>query len=140
MHKIELVHWESEYSVGAAEIDSQHKDLVELINELISHSAQSQSGWKKKFEKSIKSIAAHSSLHFKTEEEILSKTEYKNFADHKKEHERLTGKLKHIINELDNIKWEVELYTLTVSFKEWFLSHILLYDKEAKDYFKARAG
>ena len=136
---LQVLQWESEFSVGVEKIDDQHKEIMDLVNNLTGRSIQSRAGWKKQFERIIKVLADQALIHFQTEEELLSKTGYAGFDDHKKEHERLKAKLTHILNELDNIKWDVELFTLTTSFKEWFLSHILLYDKEAKDYFIAGA-
>jgi hemerythrin len=45
------------------------------------------------------------------------------------------AKAKSMKQELKKAESVRDLYNLAVSFKEWFLSHILLYDKEAKDSF-----
>ena len=135
MKAIELIHWESEYSVGVAEIDAQHLDLINLINDMISLSTETRAGAKKNFIEKCTLAGAHWFKHFETEENILSKTTYEKFADHKNEHENLTAKVVNLQNILSS-KEDVDLFSLIVSFKEWVLSHILLYDKEAKDFFK----
>ena len=141
MNENELIHWESEYSVGVEKIDNQHKELMNLINDLISRSVEQapmgNRGENKKHFLKISALTRDYTLkHFRTEEKILSNTTYGKFEDHKREHEKLTAKMAAIIDELKNTKGEIDLYNLTVNFKEWLLSHILLFDKEAKEYFR----
>jgi len=136
----ELMHWESEYSVGVKEIDAQHLELMKKINDLISHSINSLDEGVRYFEETMNAVIEDTAIHFKTEEKLLLKTDYEVFADHKKEHDELMGKVESIKKELKKIKAETDLRNLTISFREWFLSHILLYDKEARDSFKAASG
>ena len=140
MKSLELMHWESEYSVGVKEIDEQHIELMEKINDLISHSINNLDEGVRYFEETMNAVIKGSAIHFRTEENLLIKTDYKVFEDHKKEHDELMAKVESIKSELKKIKVERDLYNLTISFREWFLSHILLYDKEARDSFRAAAG
>ena len=141
MKENELMQWESEYSVGVGEIDSQHRELMNHVNHLISHSVEySQTGIRSENKKHFVKLAVltkdYAIKHFKTEEKLLSKTGYDKFDDHRNEHERLTVKMLTITDELKKNKGEMDLFNLTVNFKEWLLSHILLYDIGAKEFFK----
>ena len=140
INPMELMHRESEYSVGVKEIDDQRMELLDKINDLISHSAENLDDGVRYFEETMDAVIKRSAIHFRTEEKLLLKTDYKVFEDHKKEHDELMAKVESIKNELKKIKVERDLYNLTISFREWFLSHILLYDKEARDSFRAAAG
>ena len=135
MKAAELLQWEIEYAVGEAEVDAQHKELMYLINDLINHSTGSLAEGKKYFAEKGPMIGEHAITHFETEEKLLIKTSYKNLEDHKKEHENLTSKIVTIQNKLSSSE-DVNLFNLTVIFREWFLTHILLYDIEAKDFFR----
>ena len=135
MKSIELMHWKSEYSVGVQEIDDQHIELMNQINELISYSIENLAEGKHFFEKTMEAVIKRSAIHFETEESLLQKTDNEVLEDHKKEHKELMAKAKSMKRELKKAESVRELYNLAVSFKEWFLSHILLYDKEAKDSF-----
>ena len=137
MKPIELLHWESEYSVGVTEIDAQHFELMDQINKLISYSAENLAEGKKVFRETLEAVIEMSAVHFKTEENMLSKTDYDVFDDHKKEHDELMAKTESMKDELKKIQSVTGLYNLTVSFREWFLSHILLYDKVATVSFQA---
>ena len=136
----DLANWESEYSLGVAEIDAHHQELLNFVNDLINNSAESQIGRSIYFKKIIDAIINHMTHYFGTEEKILANTKYEKLTDHKKEHERITEKIIKIRSEIGNEKEEMALYNLTVTLKEYFLSHILLYDKEARDFFREGAG
>ena len=137
MAPAELMHWKSEYSVGVQEIDDQHIDLMNQINELISHSIENLAEGKHFFENTMEAVIKRTATHFETEEELLQKTDNEVFEDHKREHKELMAKAESLKQELKKAGSVKDLYNLAVSFKEWFLSHILLYDREAKDSFMA---
>ena len=136
MEVTERFNWDIEYSVGVAEIDNQHKELMKLVNNLISHSSDTKTERKLFFHKVIEIANNRLANHFDTEERVLSRTSYEKLTDHKKEHENLTSRVKAIRSEVGSNNEDLALYDLTLILKEYFLSHILLYDKEAKDFFK----
>ena len=135
MEATDLIQWKPEYAVGVTEIDNQHKELMNFVNSLISHSKKNQPGENTYLIKIINSAIDHVADHFKSEEEVLSKTSYEKLADHKKEHKLITAKLLDIKNETKNDKGDIALYNLTVILKDYFMNHILQYDREAKEYF-----
>ena len=132
----EHINWESEYSVGVAEIDKQHLELLNFVNDLINNSTENQKGLSAYNRKVIEDVINHVAFHFETEERILSKTNYEKFGDHKKEHEKISAKINNIRSEIGNEKSDMALYNLTITLKEYFLSHILLFDKDAAEYFR----
>jgi len=136
MKTIERVTWEYEYSVGVVEIDNQHKELMNLVNDLINHSTDEKNERKPYLLKAVETASSHLAKHFDTEERVLGKTDYEKMAEHKKEHENLVAKVKAVKNELGNNNEDTVMYNLSITMKEYFLSHILLYDKEAGKYFK----
>ena len=137
MKNQELLNWEAEYSVGVTEIDEQHENLLNLLNDIIKHIPDSRKEGIQYLKKVMDSVIESVINHFATEEEILSKTGYEKMNDHKQEHEKLTGKIFDLKTRLKGRNTDVDFYTLAVTLKEWFLSHILLYDKEAGDFFRA---
>ena len=137
MNAIERVSWEYEYSVGVIEIDAQHKELMNMVNDLIGHSTDTKAERMMFFQKATERAYYHLVKHFDTEERVLSKTDYEKMTDHKKEHENLKAKIKAIRSELGNNNEDAAMNNLTITLKEYFLSHILLYDKEAKQFFQS---
>jgi len=131
----EFINRDSDFSVGVTEIDTQHQELLGLVNELIDHSQKKQMGGTIYFKKIIDAVINHVTHHFASEEMILSKTDYGNFPDHKMEHDKLIQKIIFIRSEFGNEKGDMALFNLTVALKEYFLSHVLLYDKDAGKFF-----
>jgi len=132
----DLIGCESEYALGIAEIDAQHRELMDSVNELINQSMEDQIGESIYLKKIIDAIIYHVTRRFGTEERILANTKYEKLEDHKKEHENITAKIVYIRAKTGNEKDEMALYNLTVTFREYFLSHILLYDKAASEFFR----
>jgi hemerythrin len=134
--KIKFITWEKEYSVDVLEIDTQHKELMTLINNSINNCTGNSIKEREYFDKAIDMEINFMTEHFKTEEKILEKTQYEKYEEHKKEHEVFLKKIKKLAEEVKEGKKELNLFDLTLYIKEWLLSHILLYDKGAKEYFK----
>jgi hemerythrin-like metal-binding protein len=133
----ERVSWQYEYSVEVTEIDTQHRELMDMVNDMIDHSTDPQGERKIFFQGVIGATYNHLAKHFDTEERMLVKAGYDKLAEHRKEHEKLSAKVKDIRSELENNNEDTAMRELIMTFKEYFQSHILMYDKEAKDYFKA---
>ncbi|MGC8720293.1 MAG: hemerythrin domain-containing protein, partial [Thermodesulforhabdaceae bacterium] len=60
-----LIRWDESLSVGIAEIDDQHKRLVNMINEL--YDAMLQKKGKAVLSQIIKEMAEYAAVHFATE-------------------------------------------------------------------------
>ena len=137
MTDAECFTWENEYSVGVMEIDSQHKDLMKLLNDLIRHSTEPKVKRVQFFQKAIEMAHNYFANHFDTEERVLNKTDYEKFMDHKKEHENIIARVKAIWSELGTNNEDAVMHNLTITLKEYFLSHILLFDKEAQHFLRS---
>jgi len=133
---INYIIWNKEYSIDVLEIDLQHKELMNLVNNSISHCLGSAKSEKKYFDKIVNESIKFLEKHFSTEEQIFDRTGYDKKEEHKKEHETIFNKMTAISNDLKDDKKEMDLFTLITNLKEWLLSHILAYDKTAKEYFK----
>lgn len=68
---MELMLWDAKYSVGNAEIDSQHKKLFEMINSLIKESEKRNS--RDTLEKILEDMVDYIEEHFNYEESFFSK-------------------------------------------------------------------
>jgi hemerythrin-like metal-binding protein len=134
--KIEYIKWDKEYSVDVPEIDTQHKELMNIINHFIRNCTGDMAAEKAFFDKIIDIGIKEIERHFNTEEKILDKTKYGKLEEHKAEHKIFLNKLKTIVNEIKEGKREINLTEMTINVKEWLLTHIIAYDKEAKEYFK----
>ena len=83
--------WKKSYEIGIAEIDTQHRNLVGIINEL-SDAMMNQKGYKV-VPHIIEKLVNYIQLHFTTEEEIMRETKYPDLDEHCQEHLAMTTKV-----------------------------------------------
>jgi hemerythrin len=132
--KDEYIAWSPTFSMGVTLIDKQHKEIVKLTNELYNHCIGDTESERKYFRKVIKKAVEYVRQHFATEENIMIKTGYPGYVEHKKEHDAF------IINILGMIKAyrsdnKMTLIEFTHFLKDWVLAHIAVCDKEYFKYF-----
>ncbi|MDR2182333.1 MAG: bacteriohemerythrin, partial [Treponema sp.] len=83
----ELVHWSPTFSVGLKLIDDQHKELLNLTNDLFNHCVGNEEEERAYFQKVIQDAVKYVKVHFATEEKIMLKTKFEGYRDHKREHD-----------------------------------------------------
>ena len=77
----------------------------------------------------------HINLHFKIEEQYLSKTNYEKYDDHILEHKKIVETIQNTKEEIQNNTVEIDLFAITSSTKDLFLKHLKLYDISARENF-----
>lgn len=82
-----LITWENSYSVGVEKIDTQHKKLIDLINQL--HDALTVGKGREVLAGVLNGVADYTKMHFSTEEDLMRTHQYTGFAEHKKIHDDL---------------------------------------------------
>ena len=84
-----LFPWEAVYSVNIQVLDTQHKNLVNTLNEL--HGAMVEGSGKEKLGQILSNLIKYTQQHFATEEWLMQAHGYPDFQAHKSQHESLTG-------------------------------------------------
>jgi len=128
----ELIVWSETFSCGIKIIDEQHKELVNMINEMFLHVSGSAENERDFLIGIIYKTIDYIKVHFATEEKIMRVIKYSGYSQHKKAHDRFVISIVDTINEL-NIGKHLSLYTFTKFLKEWVFSHIAVMDR---GYFK----
>ncbi len=130
-----LFPWSEAYSVKVGIIDTQHKKLVDLINEL--HQAMISRKGKEHLGTILSSLVKYTQAHFKAEEGILQSNQYPELANQQTEHDRFT----HTVLEFQ-CKFQKNEIGLTIEvmdfLKDWLSKHILGTDKKYSPYLNAR--
>jgi hemerythrin len=131
----ELITWSSTFSCGIKIIDDQHKELVDLVNEMFHHATGDDKQEHKYFSEIIQKAVNFIKVHFVTEEKIMRAIQYPGYAEHKKCHDRF------VLDVLENIrdyqaKKHHTLFSFTKFLKDWVLSHIGVMDKQYFLYIK----
>jgi len=129
-----LVTWSATYSVGIKLIDDQHKGLFNLVNDMYNHVNNDDEEAERAYFKSvIKQVVDYVKKHFATEEEIMKRTQFKDYAGHKLAHDFFILSVVNIVQKFDEGK-RVPLMTITHFIKDWILTHIAIMDKQYFTY------
>ena len=124
-----------DYSLNVPELDKQHKELANQLNNAIKHCTGKKADEKKFYDKNTRNSIDFLRNHFETEEKLLCKTKYDNFNKHKLEHKKILEQLVRINDDIEKNRVELDLFYVTVLIKELVMKHIRTYDLAAKEYF-----
>jgi hemerythrin-like metal-binding protein len=120
-----LLRWQDNFRIGVAEVDHEHQQLIELINELHGRLGEERSG--EQVEAFLGEVFTDISAHFALEERVMRERRYDQLAPHKADHERLLDQLRDMMDAqadgavLDDAAFGAEL-------AEWFGGHFRSHD------------
>ena len=125
--------WRDQLSVGNDLIDSDHKYLIEIINQAeLGLSAKHLS----KLTTALDSLTRYSKTHFVREEAIAIAVGYPRAAELNVSHESLLTKLDQAREELGEEWSDVAGEKLGVFLREWLVNHVIREDMLMKPYLK----
>jgi hemerythrin len=124
-----------EYSLGVPELDKQHKELANQLNDTIKHCTGKKADEKIFYDKNMKKSIDFLKTHFEAEEKILRKTKYDYFNKHKSAHKEIVTTLKKMDGDIEKNRVELDLFYVTAFIKETVMRHIKTFDLSAKKYF-----
>ncbi|MCM2310224.1 MAG: hemerythrin family protein [Steroidobacteraceae bacterium] len=120
-----LLQWQDNFSVGVAEVDHEHRELIGLINTL--HDALGTERGGERVEAFLGEIFADISAHFALEERVMRERRYDALAEHKADHERLLDQLRDMMDEqADGAQLDDALFGGRL--EEWFARHFATHD------------
>lgn len=135
MKNTDLVSWSPTFSVGVKTIDDQHKELLNVTNDLFNHCIGDEASERAYFNKVIKSTVDYVKVHFSTEEKIMTAVKFPGYTKHKQEHDKFVITVAEMSKEFNERK-KISLSTFTRFLKDWILTHIAVSDKLYFEYFK----
>ncbi len=130
-----LMTWTDQLSVNVQQVDSQHKKLVELLNNF--HDSMKLGKGKEAMGKTFSALLDYTVYHFGTEEDLFKKYGYPSSATHKKEHEALTKQVLELSERFSRGEPVVSAETMTF-LKNWLNDHILGSDKKYGPFLNAQ--
>ncbi len=127
-----LITWnETTYGVKNNLIDSQHQQLIALINEL-NEAMSSRNGYEvtaKVLEKTLE----YTYYHFQEEEALMARFDYPEMAQHKIQHEAFRTKVNLLLRQNQERVGTVPR-ELLIYLRDWLLNHIVQIDKKLGQY------
>lgn len=128
-----LIIWNDSLKVGLTEIDTQHKKLVDLLNEL--NDAMQAGKSKEVLGRVIVELTNYTITHFNNEERYFKQFGYVDMEDHILAHKSFINKIKNFRNDFNagNVSVSIEIMRYL---KDWITKHINVTDKKYVELFK----
>ncbi|PJZ81064.1 bacteriohemerythrin [Leptospira meyeri] len=141
-----VTQWDSKYETNISEIDSQHKKLFRLINNIetvYDENKEHLSGKSKILVDAVSELEDYTLSHFLIEERVMELNQYPELEAHKKQHDRFTDKILELKNRLTSgnlLSNDEELNQffgdLLNFLRAWLTNHILKEDMDYKPYIR----
>ncbi|EMJ89187.1 bacteriohemerythrin [Leptospira meyeri] len=138
--------WDSKYETNISEIDSQHKKLFRLINNIetvYDENKEHLSTKSKILVDAVSELEDYTLSHFLIEERVMELNQYPELEAHKKQHDRFTDKILELKNRLTTgnlLSNDEELNQffgdLLKFLRACLTNHILKEDMDYKPYIK----
>ena len=137
-----LITWDDSIALNISEIDNQHKQLVNIINEMFD--AMKDTRGIDVIDDILKRLVDYTDYHFVTEERYFDQFRYSESEHHKEEHRYLVEQVDEFKKAFDEgkIKRADSDSVLTVDLwkllKNWLMNHIKTSDKKYASLFKEK--
>jgi hemerythrin-like metal-binding protein len=123
---LEIVVWSDAYSVGVADLDRQHRKLIDMVNQLADLPAEKNAESSAVLHETLSGLFDYTQIHFRDEEDHLRRLGYTQLAAHEREHAAFIAKIANFnMAALGGILDRVGVQRYL---REWLLSHILKSD------------
>ncbi|MDR0324323.1 MAG: bacteriohemerythrin [Treponema sp.] len=129
----DIVVWGDKYATGIKLIDQQHRELVDLTNNLFHACLDGEQAAKPAFMEAMHRMVEYVRFHFNMETEMLERIKYPGFSEHKKLHETL---IKQILDAAEQFKEGKKFVPnhFVRTLKDWVFGHIAIHDKFYASY------
>ena len=122
-----LIAWRDDFSTGDPAVDFEHRELIDLINEL-HEKLQAGSHSAEEVEDFLGEINLKISAHFALEERIMREANYDGYGPHKEDHEELLDGIREIMIDYDAGAYAEFEETLARNLNAWFTNHFKTHD------------
>ncbi|MQX35967.1 bacteriohemerythrin [Roseospira navarrensis] len=124
--------WSDAWTVGAPEIDRDHRIMADLVNQLPQAFRAPESGWV--VGSVLNSLWDYTDYHFGREEALLRAANFPGAAEHAGRHTDLKGQLREWLDRYQQDPASVDAPALMGFLKGWLMNHILGEDMRYKPY------
>ena len=120
-----LLEWKSEYEVGDASVDHEHREMIALINDV--YTAIGEGSDPEVVESGLAEIYATIAAHFALEERLMRRAKYPEYEAHKDDHEDLLDQIRDLMDDFTNDS-QSGAKRLQEALANWFSSHFSSFD------------
>lgn len=127
--------WNEGYALGIRQLDEQHKQLVQMINDL--HQALVANQGQLALRDIVQRMAAYTEFHFTTEEAYLKRQDYPGLAGQQQEHALFAAKARELKERIDAKGFVLTLEVIRF-LRDWLSDHILVSDRAYAPFLLAK--
>ena len=126
-----LMEWNQGLSVKVQQFDTQHRELVDMINEL--HDSMKAGNSNEILGATLDRLINYTSVHFADEERLMDTHAYPGVTAHKAAHESLINQV-HEIRQLFTSGQRILTIDVMMFLRDWLMGHIQVVDKKYGEF------
>jgi hemerythrin-like metal-binding protein len=131
-----LLLWRDQLSVGSPEIDSDHKHLIDFVNQL--HDAVTEAQSEKVVGKILMELIEYTRDHFAREEKVMLAAGYPDYVRHCGIHKALTSKVLRFAQSYLRTPTDQVKRDLIDFLAAWLVDHIIKEDRRIGAYMRGK--
>ncbi len=131
--------WRKKYSVSIDEMDIQHKQWIQLLNDYYTCIQNEPDRLKEHLGRLIYEVSVYADAHFDAEEDLMLQYEYPGYDEEKLEHDKLRKEIDYYKSNYDSGKLK-SVIDFSDMLKKWLKHHIIEYDKRYGAYIYSIVG
>ncbi len=135
MVKTTMFEWSEDYSVRIASIDEQHKQLVQMLNDLYAGMMNNSS--REAASATLKGLTEYTVTHFAYEEKLFRQHGYPQSEEHVREHQALVQAVVEFEEKFTAGEASINMELMNF-LKNWLIKHILGSDKQYSRFLRDR--
>jgi hemerythrin-like metal-binding protein len=133
------IKWDESLSVGVEAIDNDHKELINLFNQLYASCSAPEGTLIATEADTLARLLDYTKHHFQREETLMRQEDYPDYAFHKELHDDLLLITLNFQEQLQSSEIH-EITDETLEFlRSWIVNHIMAVDMEFANYMKLKA-
>lgn len=125
--------WDDSYKVGHPMIDSQHKRLFEIADELYNLVIAPKEKQAADTGLVLQDCAKYVNFHFSCEEKLMNDTKYEEMENHLSQHKAFTTYVASLMSDFSRGS-KIDLDKLYDFISDWLVKHITSEDKKLASY------
>lgn len=125
-----VMEWTPKMSVGLAELDDDHKQLIRVINQL--GSDYKSEDRRAAIRQSLVALRRYAEFHFAREEKVMMACAYAHLEEHQGEHRDFVQRIQELTRQFDSDPddmAEIVNEELMNFLRDWLTQHIMIEDK-----------
>lgn len=121
------IEWDEHFSTGIDEVDNDHRQLIDLINQL--HQAMVLGVTRKELPAIVDELVDYAQHHFQREEALMMQHRYPGAEEHLRLHAHFRKMVTHLRAKLEQGDFAIST-SLFVLLQNWLIEHIMKADRE----------